>query len=210
MKLPTLAECQRLFEQYKIPSTVRQHCQTVYRVATVLADQLIATGYPLRKEVVGPLALLHDFMKAVVIERLGGDPFYQYTPTAEEVAMHQELRQKYAGLSETYVTYLLLKDQYPEFAQLFLELDQFTRNPQTPVQEETKFIHYVDWRVLGNKVVPLKKRMDYIYERYGLWIEKKNIDWEEAKNEQFEYEHKIFNCLPFTAEELGEKWMEKR
>lgn len=203
MKLPTIVECYALFDQYKIPSTVRQHCQTVYRVATALADHLIATGYPLRKEIVGPFALLHDFMKAVVIEQLGGDPFYHYTPTAEEVAMHQQLREKYAGLSETYVTYLLLKDQYPEFAQLFLELDQFTRDPFTPVQEETKFVHYVDWRVLGNKVVPLAVRLEYIYHRYGKWIKKRNLDWETIVKEQYQYEQNIFNHLPFSPEELG-------
>ena len=204
MNLPTLPDCQALFDQYQVPGTVRVHCQTVHTVAVFLAEKLIERGYPLDLNIVKPFSLLHDFMKAVVLERLD-DPPYNYQPTAAEVQMHQQLRQQYAGKSETYVAYLVLKEKYPEFARLFLELDELTRNPHHPVQEETKFVHYVDWRVLGNKVVPLKERMEYIYKRYGKWIRKKKIDWEAAKQEQQEYEGKLFNQLSFRPEELAEK-----
>ncbi len=204
MKLPPLTYCQELFDKYKVPGTVKEHCKTVHTVATFLAEELVKQGYALNIEIVKPFSLLHDFMKAVVLERLT-DPPYNYTPTLEELQMHQKLREQYKGLSETKVAHLLLKDEFPEFAQLFLELDELTRNPHVSVSEETKFIHYVDWRVLGNKVVPLSIRLKYIYDKYGHWIKKKNIDWEATKLEQFDYERKIFNCLPFQAEELGEK-----
>ncbi len=204
MKTPTLPQCQDLFQQYKVPGTVRVHCETVHKVAVFLAEKLVEKDYPIRLEIVKPFSLLHDFMKAVVLERLDSPP-YNYAPTAEELEMHAKLRQQFAGKSETTVAYLILQKKWPEFATLFQELDQLTHNPQANVQEETKFIHYVDWRVLGNKVVPLKERMDYIYDKYGPWIQRKNIDWDAAKQEQFEYERKLFNHLPFKAEELGEK-----
>ena len=122
--------------------------------------------------------------------------------TKEEIEMHEALRAKYTGHSETYVTNLLLKEKYPEFAQLFLELDEVTAHPHASVCEETKFIHYVDWRVLGNKVVPLKQRMEYIYDRYKQWIAKKGINWKEAQQEQYDYEKKIFQHLSYPADEL--------
>ena len=204
MKLPTIPHCQELFEHYKVPGTVKEHCKTVHHVATFLSEELAKKNYPLRIDIVKPFSLLHDFMKAVVLERLT-DPPYNYKPTKEEIEMHQTLREKYKGLSETNVAHLLLKEEFPEFAALFLELDELTRNPHAEVSEETRFIHYVDWRVLGNKVVSLSTRSEYIYEKYGHWIQKKNIDWEATKREQFDYERKIFNCLPFKAEELGMK-----
>ncbi len=204
MNLPTLQHCQELFEQYKVPGTVKEHCKTVHKVAIFLAGELQREGYPIKVEVIAPFSLLHDFMKAVVLERLT-DPPYNYQPTPDEVQMHQKLREQYKGHSETYVTYLLLKEEFPEFAHLFLELDGLTRNPKAEVSEETRFIHYVDWRVLGNKVVPLAQRMNYIYERYGHWIRKRNINWEDVQQEQYDYERKLFNHLLFTAEELGEK-----
>ena len=204
MNLPTLSHCHELFEQYHVPGTVREHCNTVHQVATFLAQELIKKKYPIRLEIVKPFSLLHDFMKAVVLERLT-DPPYNYKPTPEELEMHQRLREQYKGLSETKVAHLLLKEEFPEFAQLFLELDELTRNPHAQVSEEARFIHYVDWRVLGNKVVPLATRLEYIYDRYGHWIQKKNIDWEAAKQEQFDYERKIFNYLDFEAQQLGEK-----
>ncbi len=203
MKTPTPPQSQDLFQQYKVPGTVRVHCETVHKVAVFLAEKLLKNGYPLRLEIVKPFSLLHDFMKAVVLERLDSPP-YNYAPTAEELEMHAKLRQQFAGKSETTVAYLILKQKWPEFAELFQELDQLTHNPHAQVQEETKFIHYVDWRVLGNQVVPLKERMKYIYKRYGKWIRKNKIDWPATKKEQQDYERKIFKLLPFTAEELGE------
>jgi hypothetical protein len=204
MKLPALQQCYELFERYKVPGTVRVHCQTVHTVAISLAEQLLAAGYPLNLEIIKPFSLLHDFMKAVVLDRLDQPP-YNYTPTVEEIKRHHQLRQQYAGKSETYVAYLILKEKYPEFAQLFLELEELTRYPLAKVHEETKFIHYVDWRVLGNKVVPLNERMKYIYQRYGKWIRQQKIDWPASRREQQDYERKIFKLLPYQAEELEQK-----
>lgn len=204
INLPSLSQCSELFEKYKVPGTVKVHCQTVHTVAVFLAEKLVEKGFPLRLEIVKPFSLLHDFMKAVVLERLDSPP-YHYTPAPEEAKMHQRLRKQYSGKSETYVAYLILKDQYPEFARLFLELDQLTQNPLASVSEETAFIHYVDWRILGNKVVPLQKRMEYIYERYGKWILKNNIDWSASRQEQFNYEQKIFKHLNFLPDQLGEQ-----
>ncbi len=201
MNTPTIQECEELFDQYKVPGTVRAHCHAVFTVASFLANELQKVNYPLNKNIIKPFALLHDFMKAVVLERLT-DPPYNYQPSPEELEMHHSLRQKYPNMSETKVTYLLLKDKYPEFAQLFVELDELTRNPHAKVSEETKFIHYVDWRVLHNKVVLLQQRLEYIYNRYGHWIEKKNIDWRATTQEQFAHEHKLFKHLPFKPDEL--------
>ncbi len=205
MNLPTLPQCHELFEQYQVPGTVREHCKTVHQIAAFLAQELLKQGYPLRLEIIKPFSLLHDFMKAVVLERLT-DPPYNYKPSAEEVQMHQILRKQYAGKSETEVAYLLLKEKWPEFAALFLELDELTKNPRAPVREETKFVHYVDWRVMGNSIVPLKERMAYIWERYGRWIKQQNIDWEASKQEQREYEAKIFKLLQYKPEDLKQEF----
>ena len=202
MKTPTLAQCYALFDQYQVPGTVRAHCNAVFRVASVLGEELVKSEYSLNLEIVKPFALLHDFMKAVVLERLTDAP-YNYTPTAAEASMHQRLRQQYLGKSETFAAYSILRENYPEFAALFLELDELTRNPDALVCEETKFIHYVDWRVLGNKIVPLQERIEYIFQKYGKWITQKNINWKKAQQEQFDYEQQIFKHLPFTAEELS-------
>lgn len=201
MNIPTIQQCYELFQEYRVPATVRTHCETVFKTASFLAEKLIQNNYPLNLNIIKSFALLHDFMKAVVLERLT-DPPYNYKPSPEEVQMHQHLRRQYKSMSETKVAYLILKEKYPQFAQLFLELDQLTKNHHAKVQQETKFVHYVDWRVLGNKVVPLTKRMEYIYERYGHWIKEKNIDWQAAKQEQYSYEQNLFKHLPFPPEQL--------
>ncbi len=204
MKTPTLPQCYALFDEYHVPGTIRTHCNAVFQVTSFLAEKLVESEYPLKVEIVKPFALLHDFMKAVVLERLT-DPPYNYTPTAAEAAMHQRLRTQYAGKSETFAAYSILNQEYPEFAALFLELDELIRNPNATVSEETKFIHYVDWRVLGNKIVPLKERIEYIFQKYGKWITQKNIDWKTVQQEQFDYEQQIFKHLAFTPEELAQQ-----
>jgi hypothetical protein len=204
MLIPTIEQCHELFEQYKVPGTVQTHCQTVFKVATYLAEELKKKGYPINTTIIGPLALLHDFMKAVTLEKLDNPP-YNYNPSKEELEMHQKLREQYPDMSETKVTSFILQDKYPEFSQLFLELDKLTHEPHPRVSEEAHFIHYVDWRVLGNKVVPIEQRMNYILERYGSWIKKRNLDWEQIKKEQLDYQQKIFKHLPIQPEELSTK-----
>ncbi len=201
MRLPTKEECEKLFEQYKVPAHIRKHCQCVSAVATFLAQKLKEQRQQIDIHVVEQLALLHDFMKAVVLERLD-DPPYNYRPTAEEKAMHAALREKYQGLSETKVAYELLKEKFPEFARLFLALSTVTHDPAAEVPEEARLVHYADWRVMGEEIVPLARRMEYIRKKYSEWIKKKNIDWEAAVMQQQAFENKIFNVLNFEPAEL--------
>jgi hypothetical protein len=209
MNYPSLQECRGLFEEYKVPSTIKTHCEAVHKVATFMAEELaknklqnkLYDEFKIDAHLVSSFSLLHDFMKAVVLERLGDAPYF-YTPTVEEKEMHQQLRQKFAGMSETKVAFLILNDKYPPFAALFLELDELTRNPNVRTSNEARLVHYVDWRVLGNKIVPLQERMRYIYERYKTWITKNNLDWNVIVKDQEEYERKLFNQLPFKPDEL--------
>ncbi|MBI4980761.1 hypothetical protein HZC30_04370 [Candidatus Woesearchaeota archaeon] len=205
MNYPSLQECRGLFEEYKVPGTVKTHCEAVHKAATFIAEELAksrpAPGFKIDVELVSSFSLLHDFMKAVVLERLGDAPYY-YTPTVEEKEMHQQLRQRFAGKSETKAAFLLLNKKYPQFAALFLELDELTRNPNAAASDEARLVHYIDWRILGNKIVPLQERMKYIYQKYKEWIIKNNLNWPEMVKDQEEYERKLFNQLPFNSDDL--------
>lgn len=205
MNYPSIEECRGLFEEYKVPNTIKTHCEAVHKVATFMAEELAKNKlnheFKINVQLISSFSLLHDFMKAVVLEKLGDAPYF-YTPTLEEREMHHQLRQKFVGMSETKASFLILKDKYPQFAALFLELDELTRNPKAQTSDEARLVHYVDWRILGNKIVPLQERMKYIYERYKSWIIKNNLNWNEIVTDQQEYEHKLFNQLPFKSDEL--------
>ncbi len=158
MNYPSIQECRGLFEEYKVPGTIKAHCEAVHKVAMFIAEELVKNKlnneFKINVELISSFSLLHDFMKAVVLERLDDAPYF-YTPTLEEREMHHQLRQKFAGMSETKASFLILKDKYPQFAALFLELDELTRNPKARTSDEARLVHYVDWRILGNKIVPL-------------------------------------------------------
>ncbi|MEK6845883.1 MAG: hypothetical protein AABY26_03935, partial [Nanoarchaeota archaeon] len=186
---PSLQECRELFEEYKVPNTIKTHCEAVHKVATFVAEELaknkLNDEFKINVQLISSFSLLHDFMKAVVLERLDDAPYF-YTPTVEEREMHQQLRQKFSGMSETKAAFLILNEKYPQFAALFLELDELTRNPNAITSNEARLVHYVDWRVLGNKIVPLQERMKYIYDRYKEWIIKNNLNWDWIVKDQEE------------------------
>ena len=205
MKLPTLKKCQDLFTKYKVPKNIYAHCQKVSETSTFLAQQLIKNNYPLDLKIVQRLSLLHDLLKVVYLPELTYYSPANYTPTAEEIAMHQQLRQQFPNTNEVHAAYLIFKDDYPEFARFFLELEEITKHPQAPASKETHLVHYVDYRVMNNDIVMLDERMAKSYLRYQHFIQQNNLDWSQLKKLIYEYEHNLFKHLDFKPEELKQK-----
>ena len=85
MKLPSTEQCYALFEQYRVPKNIFEHCKKVTEVATDIAEKLKSKGITLDVELVRTGALLHDFMKAVMIKDLTETNKFGYTATPEEI-----------------------------------------------------------------------------------------------------------------------------
>lgn len=199
MNLPTEQQCLQYFEQYKVPMNIREHCLNVCVVAVFLAARLKEAGEPVNIELVKCTALLHDLFKMVMITSLKSDKYHQRVFSAEELAMRKQLRKQYPGLNEGEIAHLLFKDVYPELAVVIRNVGVPKKKDRTL---EEAIVHYADWRVLRNKIVTLKERLDYLKEVYP----REAKDWEEDESIILDFEHKIAKLIGARLlEHLAEK-----
>ena len=203
MKLPSVEEALALFQEYRVPGNILEHCKKVSELATRIAQKLSASGIPVDSYLVRIGALLHDWMKAVTLEKLEATKKFGYAPTQEEIAMWEKLRSRFKGKHEGEIAAELLRDKYPELASFLLKKDLISKDPFKHRDWEMKIIHYADWRVLGAKVIPLSERMDDLFKRYNKIIMKSGLDrWERVKDVEFEHEKEICETAGVKPEEI--------
>ncbi len=198
MKLPSREECEELFRQYKVPGNIREHCERVAEVAVFIAKNM---DIDVNIDHVERLALLHDLMKHVTLKELKEAPeFKAPKPTQEEIAMHQKLRKKYAGMHETDIAYELLKEEYPEFAESIRKESKFGDKTW-----EEKIVGYVDYIVFLTDIIGLEARFSDLEKRYSKLTAEKIERWKKVKQEKRKIEKEIFEHLPFRPEKLTER-----
>lgn len=197
--LPSQQKCLELFEEYKVPKIIFNHCLIVKKVAVFLAEKYLESGNKIDLDLVEKSALLHDLFKMVSISNLGESKFHKNDFSPEEIEMWKSLRDKYPNMHENDVSYLFFKDDYPELAMAL-------RNISNPFEEERTFeeelVHNADGRVLRNEVVTLKQRFDYLKEAYPYMG---NDYWDSQIKKISDFESKLMNKINFIPEKLAEK-----
>ena len=202
MKIPTEKECLGLFAEHKVPSNILLHSKAVCRVSLFLANKLKKKGVDVNIDLVRSGALLHDLMKAVVIGELKEDKKFKLEkPTKEMINHWSNMKKKHKGKHETEVTYEILKHEFPEFARFIIEVGLSSKAFHKIKGWEEKIIHYADWRVFVDDIVPLKERIDDLSRRYN----KKGPEWEKIKKSEFELEKEICELIGIKPENLKEK-----
>jgi len=195
LKLPTEQQCLELFQEYKVPKNIFQHCLKVRKVAVFLAQKLKETGININLELVNCLALLHDLFKVVALEKLEPNQYYNFQYSEEEIAMWKQLREKYVGMHECDVAYLVFKDQFPELARSIRDVSNpFKENKSI----EENIAHYADWRILNNKIISLQERLIDLQKRYL----KDEEYWKKRAEIITKEEQKLFSKLNFSPEQL--------
>ncbi len=202
MRIPTEKECLGFFAEHKVPSNILLHSKAVCRVSMFLANELKKKGADINIDLVRSGALLHDLMKAVVIDELKEDKRFKLEKPTEEMINHwNNMKKKHKGKHETEVTYEILKHEFPEFAEFILEVGLSSKTFHKITGWEEKIIHYADWRVFVDDIVPLKERIDDLSSRYN----KKGLEWEKIKKSEFKLEKEICSLIGIKPEELKEK-----
>ena len=142
-KITTKKDCLAILNKNKTPSNVIEHSKKVCKVAEEIAEKLIKNGVDLNKDLVIAAALLHD------IERAKDDH------VAEGANLLK--RMGFKEISEVVKKHSLYK------------LQQRNRQPKT---WEEKIVFYADKRVMGNKIVSLKKRFKALEKIYKVNLSK--------------------------------------
>lgn len=136
--VPTEKECYELLEESKVPENVVKHSETVKGLAVELAKDSIKCGNRVSLGLVVAGALLHDIDKIETLKQ-----------GRHGVIGWRKLREKgYWGTADIVRKHVLERIQ---------ELSLI----------EEKLVYYADKRVIGNRVVPLAERLEFIEEKYG-------------------------------------------
>ncbi len=198
MKLPTEKQCLDYFAEYKVPKNIFSHCMKVREVSLFLAAGLVKSGIKIDLDFVSRLSLSHDLFKVVSLRALEPNKFHKYQFSAEEIAAWKSLREKYPGKHEGEVAYEIFKDEYPEFAVSLKNVS--SPHHENPSWEEL-IVHYADWRVFQEKIVPLSQRLAYLRQQYP----RSDEAWNSYEKKIRQMESAIFSNLPFNSELLGEE-----
>lgn len=199
-----------LYDRYAVPSTIRQHCEKVRDVGEVLATGLHRAGVQIDVPLVDSGCLVHDAMKAVTLPTLIANSDMGYVPSAREIEVQTELKRRYPGLHETLITADLLKAPFPEFSEFVAQIGS-TGNP-TYLEGgiELKVIHYADWRVQFDRIVPFRDRLQYLKDTYLVrQPEKGDAWWKAAVEKELQLEDEIFRHLPFRPDDLAQMMGQK-
>lgn len=204
MKLPSRKECENLFDQYKVPDNIRLHCNKVNEVAIFLAKKLQEQGIFINIDLVDRVSLLHDLFKPFVFE-LKKDPKFKSDPTKEQILFWDHMKKKYpSSLHETELFSLIFKDKFPDLAAaMALEGKMSSSIDKSQYPLEFQIVHYADWRVFVDEIIPLNNRIDDLFERYKHKRSGLPQDfWKKIKESEFKLERKLFEKLDFLPDEL--------
>ena len=203
MKLPSKQYSEELFDKYKVPSNIRVHCKKVNQVAVFLAKKMQEKGEKIDIDLVDRLSLLHDLMKAVALKKLDKNPLFKCNPTEEEMAMWHKLKQQFRNMHETKITSFILKNDYPEFAKC-IENEGNSAIFTSKKRIEEQLVHYSDWRVFVDEIIPLQQRIDDLFKRYNEKIMQRGIElWQKRVEDELIVEKQIFKNLDIHPEDLN-------
>lgn len=138
--IPTVAQCFRLIDEYRMLANIRDHSIIVARIATRLAEELNSCGHELSLPLVTAAALLHDIGKTACLNS-----------ERDHAAYGREI---------------CLAHGFDELAEIVGGHVRFVDNCLGAFSEYD-IVFYADKRVTHEQVVSLEEREIYILERYG-------------------------------------------
>ena len=181
--LPTHKQCLRMLKEHHVPSHIVAHSLAVAKLAVFLSERLKEKGLPVDVALVDSACLLHDIFRICELEK----------SEAHEDAAYNLLKKKYPVLALT-----VKKHRYSSL------LDEKER----PTTWEEKLVYYADKRVMHDRIVPLKERLEEAHKRNAPPCRRKarrNIDTAKIDGLIYKLEKEIFeevglDPLEVTAE----------
>ncbi|MBN2127255.1 MAG: HDIG domain-containing protein [Candidatus Diapherotrites archaeon] len=142
-RIPSFREALELLKEFSVPENVVKHSKQVNNVALFIGKKLKEKGFKVNMHLLGASALLHDVAK-------------HSTPQSKEK------RHSIEGAE------LIESKGFPLIGKIIAEhgTDEILK-PKPFCCIESKILFYADKRVKSDKIVSLKERFDYLFEKYG-------------------------------------------
>lgn len=166
-KLPDLIEVEQLWEQYGMLPNIKRHSRQVCRVALTVWQWLDEAGFYLDRTTIEVGALLHDVAKAYCLDK--------------------------PGLPHNLEGQRILEQQ--GYAELGLLVAKHVNLGRAHPLDEAAVVFYADKRVVGDKVVSVAERYEYILKVYGRGKPERINHIKKDEQTTYEVERNIFKVL---------------
>jgi len=201
--LPTHKQCLRMLKEHRVPSHIVRHSLTVAKLAVFLAERLKEKGVPVDVNLIDRTCLLHDIFRICELKKS------DYGKSEQEIA-HRGKAKLHRIKSHEDAAYDLLKEKYPVLA-LTVKKHRYSSlldEKERPTTWEEKLVYYADKRVMHDRIVPLKERLEEAHKRNAPPCRRKarrNIDTAKIDGLIYKLEKEIFeevglDPLEVTAE----------
>jgi putative nucleotidyltransferase with HDIG domain len=178
--IPDTKECIKILEDNDVAANIIEHCKKVSQTAVFLARELKKTGEKINIALLEAAALLHDLDKLKTLK---------------------------ANEQHGKVAYEILKENYPEVAEL-VKKHNLTYILDKGLQTwEEKVLNLSDARVLQDEIVPLSERFEYIRNRYPDVTNGRRPEMEELF---FKLEKEIFKKIKLNPVKLAKTIEEQK
>jgi len=204
--LPTRRQCLKLMDEFGVPLHIRKHSLAVAKLGVFLAKKLKEKGISVDVDLVDRACLLHDILRICDLKESGYDRYRQAITDKDRVKWRQ-LRARYRNLCHEDAAFALLTDAYPELA-LAVKRHRYAAlldEKDKPVTWEEKIVYYADKRVMHDKIVPLKERLEEAHRRNAAQRNCANqakLSTERIDAAIFELEREIFDKIGLEPHEV--------
>lgn len=158
--LPTRRQCLSLLKEHGVPSHIVKHSIAVAKVAVFLAERLKEKGIAVDVNLVDRACLLHDIFRICDFKQSGNSRFEQ------KITQKSKSKQQQIKAHED-VAYDFLKEKYPALA-LTVKKHRYTAlldEKERPTTWEEKLVYYADKRVMHDRIVSLRERLEEAHKR---------------------------------------------
>ena len=167
IRLPGNEEIFSLWDKYEMLPNIRRHSLQVCRVALTLWEWLDEAGYHLNRRVVEVGALLHDVAKAYCLDK--------------DIPHNEEGDR------------IVNEAGYPEMGTM---VSRHVNLPYNHPLDEAVLVFYADKRVVGDKIVSVAERYQYIFRVYGRDIPERMRKLQKDEQQSYAVEKQIFSHIP--------------
>ena len=175
-----------MLKEHHVPPHIVKHSLAVAKLAVFLAERLKENGIAVDVNLVDRACLLHDIFRICDLEK----------SEAHEDAAYNLLKGKYPALALT-----VKKHRYTAL------LDEKER----PTTWEEKLVYYADKRVMHDRIVSLKQRLEEAHKRYTPPRHHKvrrNIDTAKIDGLIYKLEKEIFNKVGLDPLEVTAEFID--
>jgi uncharacterized protein len=212
--LPTRKECFEIIGQCRVPSHIVKHSLASAKLAVFLAQRLKANGVQVDIDLVDRACLLHDILRVCDFTNSDYSRFARPV-TEDDKAKWRRLKAKYRGIPHEDAAFELLKPKYPKLALTVRKhrymslLDENER----PTTWEEKLVYYADKRVMHDRIVPLKRRLEEAHKRNTLLHDstaQSKLKTAKVDRLIFKLEEEIFGKIGMNPLEVTDGFIDSR